>query len=240
VNFFVPALPVSITNIVAGSRLQIYNVTTATEIVNAIVAGTSYSASYDEGTGYSNGDTVRVRLTCQSGTTACDWFETNALANASGWSVLASQSTLTAYATIGIDGSTVTEYSLDGANIQVDANDLDGTTTKQRLVAWYYYAGTSEMGIRDFFEGIVLEDSANAKIQSSIVDLTVDNTSTRQLQMTDTEFRLYRDDAATWIKYPSTGGYGIDSNSGKVFTNTVQISGANVSEIADAVWAKTI
>jgi len=240
VVFAQPQSTASITNIVAGSRLQIYNVTTATEVANEVVAGTTYSASYNEGTGYTSGDTVRVRLTCQSGTTACQWFSQNATANSSGWSVSADQETLAAYPSLGVDGSTVTEYSLDGTNVQVDANDLDGSTTKKRLVAWYYYAGTTEAGIRDFFRGVILEDDANAKIQVAVVDLTVDNISNRQLRMTDTDFRLFRDDGASWIEYPSTGGYGIDTDSGKVFTNTIQISGANVSEIADAVWAKNL
>lgn len=235
-----PPNTASVTNIVAGSRLQVYNVTTATEVVNQAVAGTSYSANYTEGTDYTAGDTVRVRLTCQSGTNACDWFQISTAATSTGWSIVADQSTLSAYTTIGIDGSTVTEYSLDGGNIQVDANDLDGSSTKKRLVAWYYYAGTTETGIRDFFRGIELEDEGNAKINVSIVDLTVDNTSSMQLRMTDTDFRLYRDDGTSWIEYPSTGGYGIDTDSGKVFVETVQVSGAEVGTIADAVWAKTL
>lgn len=223
--------PISITGIVAGSRLQVYNVTTASEVVNEVVAGTSYSANYNEGTGYSSGDTVRVRLTCQSGTTACDWFSQNTVATSSGWNVVADQQTLTVYANLGVDGSTVTEYSLDGTNIQVDANDLDGTSTKKRLVAWYYYAGTTEAGIRNFFEGIMLEDSANAKIQTAIIDLTVDNTSSLQLRMSDTDFRLYRDDGSTWIEYPSSGGYGIDTDSGKVYAIEAG-SGLSPSQLA--------
>jgi hypothetical protein len=219
----------TISNIVAGSRIQIYNTTTSTEIYNAIVAGTSYSDTYTEGTDFTDGDIVRVRLTCQSGTTACEWFTQNALASSSGWSVVANQMTLTAYPSLGVDGSTVTEYSLDGTNVQVDANDTDGLTTKKRLVAWYYYAGTTEVGIRDFFDGVELEDEANAKIVTSIVDLTVDNVSSRQLRMTDTDFRLYRDDGNTWIEYPSTGGYGIDTDSGKVFiTNAGDIWAVDV------------
>ena len=215
--FSTPLITANVTNVVAGSRLQIYNVTTDTEIANEVVPGTSYSASYVNGTDYTSGDTIRVRLTCQSGTTACEWFEQNTVANLSGWTVVANQVDLTAYATLGIDGSLVTEYTLDGTNLQVDANDLDGGTTKKRLVAWYYYAGTLEDGIRNFFGGIELEDNANAKIVTSIIDLTVDNVSSVQLRMTDTDFRLYRDDGATWIEYPSTGGFGIDTDSGKVF-----------------------
>jgi hypothetical protein len=55
-----PDQPISITNISAGSRMRIYNVTTSTETVNTVVSGTSYTSSYQEGTGYNDGDTVRV------------------------------------------------------------------------------------------------------------------------------------------------------------------------------------
>lgn len=220
VSFILPQLSGTVASIVAGSRLQVYNVTTATEIYNDI-PGTSYTINYDEGAEFTSGDTVRVRLTCQSGITACDWFEVNTVANASGWSVLAAQLTLPAYTTIGIDGSTVGEYTLDGANVQVDANDLDGTTTKQRLVAWYYYAGTTEEGIRSFFKGIMLEDEGNARIETSVIDLLVDNVSNVQLQFTDNNFRLYRDDDASWVLYPSTGGQGVSYSSDKVYVKIV-------------------
>ncbi|MDG1314009.1 MAG: hypothetical protein P8P29_00615, partial [Flavobacteriaceae bacterium] len=48
-----PARNVSVTGIVAGSTIRVYNTTTSTQVVNQVVSGTSYTASYNEGVGYS-------------------------------------------------------------------------------------------------------------------------------------------------------------------------------------------
>ena len=220
----------SITGIVSGSRLQIYNVTAAAEVYNAIVGATSYSTTYTEGLEFTSGDTVRIRLTYQNGTTAYQQFTTSALANSSGWSAIAAQEALPAYTTIGIDGSTVTEYTLDVGNIQVDSNDADGVSQKRRMVAWFYYAVTTSSGIANFFRAIVLEDAANAYIDPSVVNLKVDNVSTRQLHLDDDDFRLYCLDGSDWVLYPSTGGYGISYGSGKVY-----VAGVAAADIRSAV-----
>ena len=115
-----PANAVSITNIVAGSRLQVYNVTTATEVVNAINAGTAYSATYDEGTGYTAGDTVRVRLAALGKSE----YSVNAVVGATGWSVLADQSEDEVYTAFAIDGSAVTGFVADYTDDEVDIVEL--------------------------------------------------------------------------------------------------------------------
>ena len=50
-----------------GSRLQIYNVTTATEIYNGVPGAAPYVTNYTNGTGYSAGDNVRVRIAYVNG-----------------------------------------------------------------------------------------------------------------------------------------------------------------------------
>lgn len=217
ITFVYPNITASITNIVPGSRIQVYNETTSTEIANEIVSGTFWNLSFLEGVEFSEGDVARVRLTRQNGTTAYQQWTANAICGASGWSILASQQILVDYPTIGIDGSTVTEYSLDIINIEADANDVDGISQKKRLVAWFYFAVTTEDGIRNFFRAIVLEDAANAIINSSINNLKIDNISSLQLLLDDTDFRLYTDDGSSWILYPSTGGYGITTDTGKIY-----------------------
>jgi len=229
VNFIQPQSTGEITNIVSGSRLQIYNETTDLEIINQLV-GTSYSVSYTEGNNYNNGDTLRIRLTYVSGSTAYDWYEARSLVGSTGWSLLADQQVESNYAVIGIDGSTVTEFTLDTPNIQVDLDDADGLSTKQRFVAWFYYAGTLEDGIRTFFKGVELEDASNAVINVPLVDLKLDNVSTRQIQFTDNDFRLYRSDNTDFVAYPSSGGYGITSTSGKVYVIETGVSGLTTEE----------
>ncbi len=57
-------------------------------------------------------------------------------------------------------------------------------------------------------------------IDPAAVNLKIDNVSTQQLRFSDTDFRLYAKDGSSWIKYPSTGGYGIHNDSGKVYVGT--------------------
>jgi hypothetical protein len=247
-----PPKTVSITGITAGSRLQIYNVTTATEVVNAVVAGTSYTATYNEGTGYTAGNIVRVRLTYTSGTTAKLPYSAQAVVGASGWSVLAAQLDDTVYATLGINGSTVTEFTPDYPNVQVDISDLDGSTRVDRLYAWFVHTQSSDAdGIRLWFGGIVPEDAANFRIVTSVLNLKIDNVSATGVTFTDGR-RLYRDDDASPLVSSTTGGGSITFFAGKVYTVNIGGSALTPSEsaklmglpsstdTASAVWNKTL
>ena len=207
----------SVANIVDTSRIQVYNITQDTEVANEVISGSGWSLTYQAGTTFAQGDVVRIRLTAVTDAGAYDWYETTAIAGELGWSVQASQNLQPFYSLLGVDGRLVDEYSLDVANKAIAINDPDGKSTKARMVAWYYYATTSEDGIRDFFAGIDLQDAGNAIINTDLIDLEVDNTGTGQVQMTDNDFRLYKDDDSDWVKSPSTGGYGISSTSGKVY-----------------------
>jgi hypothetical protein len=223
-----PPKTVSITGITEGSRLQIYNVTTASEIVNTVVAGTSYTATYEEGTGYSEGDVVRVRLTYQSGTTAKLPYSAQAVVGASGWSILAAQADDTVYASLGIDGEAVTEFVADFPNVQVDISDPDGSTRVDRLYAWFVHtqAGDAD-GIRLWFGGILPEDEANFRIITSILNLKIDNIAATGVTFTDGR-RLYRDDNASPLVSSTTGGGSITFFSGKVYTSVVNTASAPV------------
>jgi hypothetical protein len=234
-----PPKTISITGITAGSRLQIYNVTTATEIVNAVVVGTSYASTYNEGAGYSAGDTVRVRLTYNDGLTAKLPYSTQTIVGAAGWSVLASQQDDAVYAALGIDGSTVTEFIEDFPNIQIDVNDPDGMTRVDRLYAWFVNAQSSSAdGLRLWFGGIVPEDDANFRIATSILDLKIDNHAATGVAFVDGR-RLYRDDGASPLVNSTTGGGSITMFAGKVYTSVVSTASpvitGDISQIPAAV-----
>jgi hypothetical protein len=230
---------VSVTGITSGSRLQIYNVTTSTEIVNTVVANTTYSATYNEGTGYSQGDTVRVRLAYQNGTTAKLPFSTQAVVGASGWSILAAQQDDTVYSSLEIDGATITEFTPDFPNVQVDISDPDGTTRIDRLYAWFVHTQASdEDGIRLWFNGIVPEDDANFRIITSILDLKIDNTAATGVTFIDGR-RLYRDDNASPLVQSTSGGGSITLFAGKVYTSivstTLPVITGDITDVPQAV-----
>jgi len=220
-----------ISNVVSGSRVQVYNVTTATEVANEIVAGTTWSLEYNEGTNFTQGDVIRVRITKQSGATAYLPFLSLALAGSTGWTVLASQEADTVYNAIGVDGSTVTEFAPDYPNVQVDISDANGQTSVDRLYSWFVHTTTTESGIRNWFGGIVAEDAANFRVVTSILNLKLDNVSSTGVEFTGGH-RLYRDDGTTPLVSSTTGGGSITLYADKVYVAETGTSGLTPEESA--------
>ena len=199
---------VSITGLTAGSRLRIYNDTTDTEVVNQIVSGTSYSATYEEGTGYSEGDNIRIRLTYANTTTAKISYQGAAIVGTSGWSLLAQQEDDTVYAAFNVDGSTINRFSADYINDQVDIV-VGNNFYLYDFYAWWVYNLTTEDGVRDFFGGITAIDQANIRINTDVLSLYLDNSTNTNIRQLDNR-RFYRSDGQYPVLDPTTGGGGID------------------------------
>jgi head-tail adaptor len=221
----------TITNIVSGSRIQIYNVTTSTQLANAIVSGTSYIYNYTVGTQVSSGDTIRVRLTYQNGITAKKRFETSTIAGGSSFSVLAQQTDDEVYNLIGLNGSLITEFTADYPNVEVNVSDPDNSTSVDRLYAWWVANELSADGIEKFFGGIEAEDAANFKIVTARASILIDNTSSTGVTFVG-DIRLYRDDGATPLVAATSGGGSITLYAGKVYTVETGTSGLTPSEAA--------
>jgi len=233
-----PPKTVSVTGLTAGSRLRIYNNTTSTEVVNQIVAGGSYSATYNEGTGYTTGNTLTITAAWQSGTSAKLPFSTQVVVGSTGWSALVTQQDDTVYNGIGINGSTVAEFTADFPNVHIDINDIDGITRVDRLYAWFVYTQSTEEGIRQWFAGIVPEDEANFRVVTSILDLKIDNITSTGVTFTDGR-RLYRDDNASPLVASTSGGGSITFFAGKVYTSVVTTASpvitGDISDVPAAV-----
>ena len=210
-----PLQPINITNIVAGSRLQIFNVTTSTETVNVFVAGTSYVSTYTEGVHYTDGDTIRIRLTKLG---KSEWSG-NVIDTSNGFNVLAEQVEDEVYTALGVDGSTVTKFQSDYTNNEIDLV-IATNWTQAELYAWWTYNLTSEDGIRKFYGGITAIDRANFRINTAIVDLFLDNITNASFIQTD-NVRFFRDTGSGYpVKTPTTSGYGLDA----VWRNTILIA----------------
>lgn len=218
-----PDLNVSITSIIAGSRLQIFNVTTGLEVKNEMVAGTTYSQAYEEGSGYSSSDVIRVRLSNAITTTGYLGFETTVIASDTGWNVLANQQLDTVYNDIGIDGSTVTKFSADYSGVDVELNIAQNFTIHEFYV-WWIYNQSTEQSIRQFFNGITALNTANIKINVDILNLYLDSTITQSVRQTD-NVRIFRSDLAYPVRQPTTSGYGLDVK----WENEVFVVGVNVN-----------
>lgn len=138
---------INLSAIVAGSRLQIYDLTSSSELFNNTVAGTTSSLVFIH-TGADH--SIRIRLMYVSGTTpAYYWHTQTGTVTNTGLSFVATQVENTIYETANVDGSTVTECSISEATIRIYVDDPDNTTTGQRIYNWYQYYLFTAAGIRD-------------------------------------------------------------------------------------------
>lgn len=181
---------------IAGTRVQLYNVTQDIEMDSRITIDSSfvYEATPSE---ISEGDLIRLRATYASGTTYKEPIELFAIADlTNGNTFFISQVDWAEVANLGIDGSTCTEFTADYPNIQIDANDLDGVSSQKRIVAWYAYTITTAEGVANFFGAIKVEDIANARIEVNKVNLKLQNVSSVPLLLNDPDYRLYTSDSS--------------------------------------------
>jgi hypothetical protein len=222
----------SITSVVSGSRLQIFNVTTNAEIVNQVLNSDKYSQAYAEGVGYSSGDVIRIRLTNTDTTTAKLSFVSNVVASSTGWSLLAAQVDDTVYNSIGINGSTVTKFTADYLDSRVDLA-IGSNFTIAEFYAWWAYNLTTTAGITTFFGALTAEDTVNFKINNEVLDIFFDNTTSVSVRQTDNR-RIYRKDGVYPVVSPTTNGYGLDV----VWRNTIFLAETNTTGLTPAESAK--
>ena len=216
----------TVTGLVAGSRAQIFNITTSTEIANEIVASTAWVLDYYDGSQFTAGDEVRIRV-ARLGYLPQLLL---AVATTSGFSVPANQQTDAIYVANGIDGSTVTEFTADYPNVQMDVSDPDGVTTVQRVYAWLRHTETSAQGAQLWFDVITPTDEVNYLIDAAKINLRVDNTTAAPVVIAGG--RLYRSDGATVIA--------ATSGSVQMDPARVYVTEGGAQDIADAVWSKVL
>lgn len=229
----------TVSGFIANSRVYVRNVTTNTVLHNAIVAGTSYNDSYIDGTDFTTGDTFEVRITYVNGLTAKLPFRATGTVSSSGFSVSASQSDFDGYIDAGVDGSTVTECSTDYANIQVDINDIDNSTTKSRIAAFIVYAMHIEaQGIAQWFDVITYRSAGSAIIKSSVATVKIDNIKTGVALNIIDAFQLRMDNGASLVD-TSTNTIRWD-NSAEVVIVETGTSGLTTTEAATLAKIDTL
>jgi hypothetical protein len=227
----------SISSIVSGSRLRIYNESTATETYND-VPGTSFSDSYTEGSTYTAGNIISIYITQTSGVTAQLPYTATAIASSTGWTVIAAQVSDTVYDGYGLNGSSITKFSADYVNDEVDLT-VASNFSAQEFYAWWSYNLTTSQGISDFYGGVTALDAANLRLNNSIVNLFWDNTTATNVYQTD-NIRIYRADEAYPVQNPTSGGGGIDVVwRSKVFIAETGVSGLTGPESTQLFAAST-
>lgn len=208
----VPLNSVSITGLVAGSTLRVYNTTTSTEVVNQVVSGTSYSSTYAEGVRYSVGDVIQLRVAKIDKLE----FSTSVTVTSSGWSALVSQVENSTYVAYGKDGSTVTGISWDSGNLQLDFNEADNNIDGADIGAWYYYFITTQVGIAEAFGALVWSQINKITNVTNKVAITFDNIKSSPLQINNCW--IDRDDGVSII---ATTSNSIQINPPAVFNTNI-------------------
>ncbi len=184
---------ITVAGLIANSRVYINNTTDNIEIYNDVVVGTSVSIPVT----WTADKALDLRVTNVSGITAYLPYQSAGTLTSGMASFTASQALDTVYNTNAIDGSTVTEFTADYPNIEVDINDGDGVTSVKRIYASFQYMMHSSQGIVYFFNGITAQDTLNYQVNTNIVDLKLDNVGALPVVIGDAY--LYRDDSSTVI-----------------------------------------
>ena len=110
---------ITITGLRTGSRVQIYDVTNATELFNAVVSDTSLSYVAAFVAEY----TARIRVMYATGATADEFIEFSDTVTASGLSRSVTPVVDAIYVANGVDGTTVTGIAINDAALLIEAED---------------------------------------------------------------------------------------------------------------------
>ena len=135
---------ITLRNIISGSRVSITD-HDDNLVYNDIVADSTLSLPV-----IWNSDTdLRIRVAYVDGIEAYEWYETTGTLTASGLALNINQKRNTVYEMGQVDGSLVTECSVDGSVVKIFVDDPDHRTTAQRIYNWYQYYLFTESGIRE-------------------------------------------------------------------------------------------
>lgn len=146
---------IEVKNAQIGTRLQIYNLNTATELFNGILAASTLVIPYT----FTSTEQIRIRAINVSGTTATLWEEFALGSTAFGTTFQLNPRPDAIYQTNGIDGASVTNIAIVDGTFRVNVST--GTISIQDIYAyettWLY----SEAGVRDESRFITAIDSGN-------------------------------------------------------------------------------
>ena len=221
---------ISAPNLILGTRVRVYDEDNAVELYNDVLGGAGFSESFV----YTSDTTVTLTATYTSGATAKLGLSATGIFTSSGVTFLASQQDDTVYNGYAINGSTVTGFTADYAQDDVNLS-MATNFTAASLYAWWVYTLATEDGIRNFFGGITALDSANIQINVPAVSIFLDNNTANFIYQTDT-IRLFRSDGAYPAKTVTTGGGGIQVNwNSNVYVGTADISALNNISAADVL-----
>ena len=227
------------------SRIQIYNVTSSSEIYNGLLSigstgvsvdaadGTlvDYTVTYYEAADFTTGDEVRVRLVSVTGIVAYKEYQATAVASSTGWTLNVTQEINTVYQELATNGSLITGFTADYNEVDINVA-LTTNFLLSDFYAWWQFNLMTTNGVRNFFKGVTASDQANFEINTAIVNLFFENVSTSSIYQNDSR-RIFRSDETYPVKTIGDDGvakYGIDL----VWRERVYVAETNTSGLTTA------
>lgn len=211
---------VTVSNLVAGSRVQIYDATNDEELFNDLAA--TASVSWEDTLAPAGDRAIRVRITYVDGIDARKMIEADigtcgtAEANKD-VSYRASQVSDAVYIDNAVDGSTVTNITINDAVDLVQIAIPGGTVPWKDIYAYQVYWLNTETGIQDDFGFMEAIDQANYVLSGFLIK----NTS------------------SPIVPLKITGGYGRDAVTGSV-ADIFDTSGGSIFPVVDHVVSNVI
>jgi hypothetical protein len=217
------AVTITAPNLLAGSRVRLYNVTDSVELYNGVLSGAGLTFNYN----WLSNKTITLTATYCVGTDAKLGVSATGVLTNSGLTFLDGQVDDVVYIAYGLDGSTINAYVADYIERQADIQ-LTGAFSGSSLYSWWTYNLTTELGIRNFFGSVTALDTANVRFNSNNpVGILIDNL-TGTLAIQQDNVRVFREDGVYPVKNPTTGGGGVQV----VWKDKVYVSPIDSASIA--------
>jgi hypothetical protein len=202
---------ISVPGLSADTRVYLRNMTDGVDLDNVKLTGTGYTLPVT----WTADKTIRLRAGYAEGAVAKLPIEATGVLTSAGLTFIVTQEDDTVYNELAIDGGTITEFTPDYPNVQIDISDPDGETSVQRLYVWAAWTQTSALGIVSMFRAMSASDTANFLIDQDVVDAKLDNVSATPVRIIGGY--LSRKDGSTLI-VPSSNSIQIDP--GKAYLAT--------------------
>ena len=184
---------ISASNLLPNTRVLLRDTTSSIVLDNSLTSSNVYSFDYTW-----NGDKdYKLIATWVTGSNAMASIVKTGTITSAGVTINDTFVPNQIYNSNAIDGSLLTQFVPNFPNLDIDANDVDGTVLVQEIYAWAKFAETTANGILLMFNAVQADDAANYKIDVDIVDAHIFNLNTNPLLITGG--RLYRSDGSTII-----------------------------------------
>lgn len=202
---------VTISGAVAGSRIQIYDLTSSTELYQGTP---TFPYTWTDTNPYAADREIRLRVAYVSGVTAKLFIDTTIGTSTSATPALAylvNQEDDTVYNANAVNGSTITTVTIDDGALLVNVNT--GSISWATIYAYNTYWLFTSAGIIDEGSAIIATDTANYVGQG---------------------FKIKNVTTSPTVPLSITGGWGVDATTG-VPTDLFDTTGGSIFQVPDHV-----